>query len=45
MIDGAKVISKLPKDPNFAIIHDKTMARQEKQNMFLVLVAIKRYLL
>lgn len=34
VIDGAKVSTLLPKEPEFAIIHDKTIERQRAQNEF-----------
>ncbi len=34
VIDGAKISTILPKEPEFAIIHDKTIERQRAQNEF-----------
>ena len=33
-IIGAREVAELPKDPEFSIIHDKTIDRQRKQNEF-----------
>lgn len=33
-IVGAKVVSTIPFDPDFALIHDKDISKQEKQNAF-----------
>jgi len=34
LIEGAKVMTQIPREPNFALIHDKHMDRQIKQNQF-----------
>jgi glycosyltransferase involved in cell wall biosynthesis len=33
-ITGAEIVTEIPLDPDFAIIHDKTIDRQRKQNEF-----------
>ena len=33
-VTGATVVTDLPKDPSYAIIHDKTIERQRQQNEF-----------
>jgi hypothetical protein len=33
-ITGAEIVTEIPMDPDFAIIHDKTIDRQRKQNEF-----------
>jgi glycosyltransferase involved in cell wall biosynthesis len=34
LIEGAKVMTQIPREPNLALIHDKSMDRQIKQNQF-----------
>lgn len=34
ILDGHKTISQLPADPEFSLIHNKTIEKQEKQNNF-----------
>jgi len=33
-VDGAKCSAKLPKEVEYALIHEKTLQRQIEQNMF-----------